>query len=148
VLRAQAAGRPLTNRSQVIAGALALQTGTLDVRSLDLLDAAAGLETLATGREMNLDQRGRDRAAHLAIVVAALDWRKQHGFSNQGGVIVFFDGEVQGWVNELRNPEHWQPGCIAVNEAGDTWVTVGGDERNGARMWKAEWADARLVQAS
>jgi hypothetical protein len=147
VLRDQAAGRPHTNRSRVIAAALALQTSTLDASSRDLLDAAAGLETLATGGEMNLDQRGRDRAAHLATVVAALDWRRQHGFSNKGGIIVFFDGQVQGWVNELRNPEHWQTGCIAVNEAGDTWVTVGGDEPNGAKMWMPEWADARLVQA-
>jgi hypothetical protein len=25
-------------------------------------------------------------------------------------------GQVQSWVNELRNPEHWQPGCVAIEE--------------------------------
>jgi len=25
-----------------------------------------------------------------------------------GGVIVLFEGDVQSWINTLRNPEHWQ----------------------------------------
>jgi hypothetical protein len=148
VLRDQAAGRPLTDKSQVIAAALALEAATLGTSSRDLLDAVAGLMTLATGGALELDQLGRERAAHLAAVVAALNWRRQHGYGGVGGVVVLFDGEVQGWVNELRNPEQWQPSCVAVNEAGDTWVSTGGDEQIGARMWKAEWADGRPVLAS
>ncbi|MGF6575087.1 hypothetical protein ABH945_007216 [Paraburkholderia sp. GAS333] len=50
-----------------------------------------------------------------------------------GGVVVFFQGEVQGWVNQLRNPEHWQPGCIAVDEQGRTWTTIAGSEREEGR---------------
>jgi len=148
VLRDQAAGRPLTDKAQLIAAALSLEAATLNTNSRDLSDAAAGLHTLATGGELKLDHIGRGRAAHLAIVVAALDWRKENGYVDQRGVVVFFDGTVQSWVDQLRNPEHWQPGCIAVNEDGDTWITMGGDERRGATTWKAEWADARLVQAS
>ncbi len=32
-----------------------------------------------------------------------------------GGVVVLFEGEVQGWVNTQRNPENWRPCCIAVD---------------------------------
>jgi hypothetical protein len=46
-------------------------------------------------------------------------------------------GEVQGWVNQLRNPEHWQPGCIAVDERDRMWTTIAGSERDGALMWLA-----------
>lgn len=148
VLRDQAAGRPLTDKAQLIAAALSLETATLNTDSRDLLDAAAGLHTLATGGELKLDDIGRARAAHLAIVVAALDWRMENGYVDQRGVVVFFGCTVQSWVDQLRNPEHWQPGCIAVNEDGDTWITVGGDERSGATTWQAEWADARLVRTS
>lgn len=40
-------------------------------RNMDLLDAAAGLKTLATGGELQLDARGRHRAAVLAKRVRA-----------------------------------------------------------------------------
>jgi hypothetical protein len=33
-------------------------------------------------------------------------------------IAIVFPGEVQGRVNKQRNPEHWQPGCIAVDEQG------------------------------
>lgn len=59
-------------------------------------------------------------------------WREQWGYIGRGGVVVLFDGEVQSWVNELRNPEHWQPGCIAVDEDGKSWTTMAGNEQNGA----------------
>ncbi|MGF6265224.1 hypothetical protein OKW49_006217 [Paraburkholderia youngii] len=50
---------------------------------------------------------------------------------------MLFNGEVQSWVNKLRNPEHWQPGCIAVDEEDHTWTTIAGNEREGALMWLA-----------
>ncbi|AGR67549.1 hypothetical protein Y037_4090 [Burkholderia pseudomallei MSHR983] len=46
-----------------------------------------------------------------------------------------FDGSVQSWGNELRDPEHWQTGCVAVDEQGRTWAALSGDDRNGARTW-------------
>ncbi|MFZ6774552.1 hypothetical protein ACO0LB_17755 [Undibacterium sp. SXout7W] len=68
-------------------------------------------------------------------------WREQNGYTGRAGVIVLFQGNVQGWVNTLRNPEHWQPGCIAVNEEGPSWTTMAGSERNGALMWMANVHD-------
>lgn len=64
-------------------------------------------------------------------------WRKVNGYAGRGGVVVVFNGEVQSWVNQLRNPEHWQPGCIAVVEQGHPWTAIVGNERDGALMWLA-----------
>jgi hypothetical protein len=62
-------------------------------------------------------------------------WRQANGYVGRGGVVVIFDGDVQSWVNSLRNPDHWQPGCVAVDEEGRTWTSIAGNERNGALMW-------------
>jgi len=68
-----AAGRT-PERSRLLAGALALDTISLrGDASRDVLDAAAGLELLATGRELELDEAGRKRAAHLAKAVAMIN---------------------------------------------------------------------------
>lgn len=66
---------------------------------------------------------------------AASSWRKQNGYVGRGGVVVLHEGKVQSWVNVLRNPEHWAPGCIAIDEAGKSWITIAGTERDGALMW-------------
>lgn len=55
--------------------------------------------------------------------------------SNSAGVVVFYNGEVQGWCNELRNPESWRPGCIAVSEDRQ-YVAFGGDDYNAALQWQ------------
>ncbi|XRQ26719.1 hypothetical protein ACPWZ6_26300 (plasmid) [Ralstonia pseudosolanacearum] len=65
----------------------------------------------------------------------ARQWRKEHGYHGRGGVVVLFQGEVQGWVSKLRNPERWQPGCVAIDEQDKSWTTIAGNERNGALMW-------------
>lgn len=58
--------------SDVMSGALALQAlveaGQADV---DLVDAVAGLETLATAQGLDLDASGRAHAAELASKVRA-----------------------------------------------------------------------------
>lgn len=57
-------------RARLLAGALALDTLRLSGESdRDLLDAAAGLQTLATGGALDLDAEGRARAAALAAAV-------------------------------------------------------------------------------
>ena len=66
----------------------------------------------------------------------ANQWRKENGYTQKGGVIVLFNGKVQGWVNELRDPQSWQPGCIAVDESGRKWLAAGGDSYTGAKIWK------------
>ncbi len=52
---------------------LALDTLTRITRaSRDIIDAAAGLNTLATGGALDLDEAGRRRARHLAAAVRAI----------------------------------------------------------------------------
>lgn len=62
----------------------------------------------------------------------ALAWRVQNGYISRGGVVVVFDSLAQGWVDELRNPETWRPGCVAVDESGNSWIAIGGNDRDGA----------------
>ena len=68
-------------------------------------------------------------------VKLAAAWRQERGYIGRGGVVVVYRGEVQGWVNELRDPAHWVAGCIAVDEAGCRWQTIAGNEAAGALMW-------------
>lgn len=72
VLNSQTEGKPLVNRSQVVSAALALQTAALGTSDRDLLDAAAGVEILATGGKLDLNEAGRRRAGGLATMVAKL----------------------------------------------------------------------------
>lgn len=66
----------------------------------------------------------------------AQKWREQRGYTGKGGVIVICDGVVNSWVNELRDPNHWVPGCIAVDESGNQWISVGGNRESGAERWE------------
>src|SRR5690606_31007938 len=66
----------------------------------------------------------------------AAKWREQNGYVGKGGVVTVFDDQVCGWTNELRNPEHWTPGAIAVDESGNQWEARGGDEQSGALRWE------------
>lgn len=69
VLDAQAAG-VTPDRLQVLSGALALSTLCMRITpDRDLIDAAAGLDALATGRRLDLNTEGRARAAFLAARV-------------------------------------------------------------------------------
>lgn len=63
-------------------------------------------------------------------------WRAEHGYVGRGGVIIIFNGVVNSWVNELRDPDHWSPGCIAVDESGNQWISVGGNGQRGAVRWE------------
>jgi hypothetical protein len=69
VLEAQAEGRTL-DRARLPAGALALDSlcRERDV-DRDILDAAAGLQMLAMGGALELDETGRARPARLAEAV-------------------------------------------------------------------------------
>ncbi len=52
----------------------------------------------------------------------------QHGL-----VVLKQTGRVSGWMNELRNPQGWEPGCYAVDINGSVWRTNGGNSHNGAK---------------
>ncbi len=73
------------------------------------------------------------------ITKTANRWRHVNGYLSKGGVIVLHKQEanwrVQGWVNELRNPESWIPGCIAITETGDAYIAQGGNQQDGAERW-------------
>lgn len=64
----------------------------------------------------------------------AAAYRAELGKSS--GVVVFWCGAVQGWVDRLRDPDHWRPGCIAVDTDGRCWRAVGGNEIEGAERWE------------
>ncbi|WP_020408961.1 hypothetical protein [Hahella ganghwensis] len=67
----------------------------------------------------------------------ANEFRERHGMTGKGGVVVFFNGTAEGWMNELRDPHAWVPGCIAIDETGNTWESVGGNDYDGAKEWSA-----------
>lgn len=54
----------------------------------------------------------------------------------QGGYVIFFAGEIAGWTQYLDRPSAWAPGCIAVDDSGNEYHAVGGDEQNGAFSWE------------
>lgn len=68
-------------------------------------------------------------------LAVAQSWREQWGYVGRGGVVVVLNGEVQSWVNVLRNPEHWRPGCIAIDESSRSWTSIIGTEADGALLW-------------
>lgn len=63
------------------------------------------------------------------------EYRKEKSHRN-GGVVVICDNEVSGWVNELRDPESWVPGCIAVLADGTCYIATGGNAQDGACEWQ------------
>jgi hypothetical protein len=71
----------------------------------------------------------------MGEIEAARSWREKNGYSGLVGVIILFQGSVQSWVNILRNPEHWQPGCVAVDEKGLIWTELAGNDQDGTLMW-------------
>lgn len=68
-------------------------------------------------------------------IQVAHHWRIREGYVGRGGVVVVFDGRAAGWMNELRDPQNWEPGCIGVDEAENTWTATGGDPQTGATRW-------------
>lgn len=52
------------------------------------------------------------------------------------GVVVLYRGEPQSWVNRLRDPQSWCPGCIAIAADGTCYRAIGGDDYNGATGWE------------
>lgn len=66
----------------------------------------------------------------------AQKWREENGYTGEGVVVVIYDGEIQGWVNELRNPESWRPGCVAIDENGNRWIATCGNDYDGAQIWQ------------
>lgn len=71
-----------------------------------------------------------------ALAQLADDWRTRHGYHGRGVVVVSSGGVVSSWVDELRNPEHWVPGALAIDEVGACWQATGGNDIDGATWWR------------
>lgn len=63
-------------------------------------------------------------------------YRKDRGYLT--GVVVIFRSKIAGWMDELRNPEHWEPGCIAIDQDGKRYLSVGGNSYEGADKWELQ----------
>ncbi len=78
----------------------------------------------------------RERGIVMNPTDVAAAWRTEKGYTGKGGVIVIYDGVVNSWVTELRDPDHWAPGCIAIDESGNQWIAKGGNRQHGADRWE------------
>ncbi|MDO9345496.1 MAG: antirestriction protein ArdR [Pseudomonas sp.] len=76
-----------------------------------------------------------------ALRAIAARWRAGNQ-EHSGGVVLVFEGEVYGWMNELRDPACERPGAYAVDEAGLVFKAEGGDDLIGAKVWVAVDPDA------
>lgn len=56
--------------------------------------------------------------------------------SRYGGVVIVYEGVVCGWVDQLRDPGHWTPGSIAIDQQGNCWEAQGGTDSDGAERWQ------------
>lgn len=87
--------------------------------------------------------RSSGKATAAAIAEAAplaRKWRENNSAGEAqhrvySGVVVVFESSVSGWMNELRNPESWEPGCIAVDINGNCHIATGGNAYDGATEW-------------
>jgi len=61
-------------------------------------------------------------------------YREEMGFS--GGLVIFFGSEIAAWVKDLNGRCTYVPGCIAVDETGNEWVALGGNDYDGAERWE------------
>lgn len=65
----------------------------------------------------------------------ATSYRKEYGYVGKAGVVIVYKDEVQGWCNELRDPQQWVAGCFAIDEQGNYWTSIAGNDYDGALMW-------------
>lgn len=69
-----------------------------------------------------------------ALRATAAQWRAKNG-ECQGGIVMIWEGEVYAWKNEVRDPQCERRGVYAVDEAGQIFIALGGDDYNGAERW-------------
>jgi len=86
-------------------------------------------------RALLLNERQNNVTTTIENLEAAMRWRQRWGHTGRGGVVVVRNGEVQSWMSQLRNPEQWQPGCVAFDATGKSWTAIAGTPNEGALMW-------------
>ncbi len=68
-------------------------------------------------------------------IEAAMTWRAANPEHMLTGIVLVWDGEVYGWKDRLRDPQHERPGVLAVDVRGHVWQAIGGTYQDGARAW-------------
>lgn len=53
-----------------------------------------------------------------------------------GGHVIFYRGQICGWRRDLSEGGGWLPGCLALDELGNRWAAMGGNEYDGADRWE------------
>ena len=101
-----------------------------DLTDADLTDAYLTCTDLTGADLTDADLTGAANVRELAA-----NYRKENSLEGKGGVIIISDAVAVAWLNKLRDPQSWEPGSIAVDDAGNRWVAVGGDPRDGAASW-------------
>lgn len=64
------------------------------------------------------------------------------------GFVILYRGEICGWMLFLSNPQGYCPGCIAVDADLNCWLSVGGNDYDGAEKWVVHQTGQRLVTLS
>ncbi len=85
--------------------------------------------------------RQREARSHLVRIAN----KARHVWEYQGGYVILKGGEVAGWVLYLENPQSWEPGAVAIDEAGRMWVSAGGNTYDGAERWEPLGGDRKVV---
>ncbi len=68
-------------------------------------------------------------------IEAAMTWRTANPQHMLTGVVLVWNGEVYGWKDRLRDPQHERPGVLAVDVRGHVWQAIGGTYQCGAKAW-------------
>lgn len=100
------------------------------------------MEPLAPSKQGKTRYLTRDVAVRYGVLLMAADRAAQREFRERlrehrdtSGIVLVWLGEVVGWCNQLRDPQHNKPGMFAVDSDGNAWIAAGGNDQAGAREW-------------
>lgn len=111
---------------------------------LGLLDRTEIIALRASVLTREFANRPRGCGATRALV-AAQQYREERvdeqPYLGGGVVVVNRAGTAAGWMDRLRDPQNWEPGCRAVAVDGTQWLAVGGNDSWGAGSWELAVGD-------
>ena len=62
-------------------------------------------------------------------------YRYERPFMWSRGAVITYMGNVNGWRDEVRNPEDFCPGCLAFTANEEVYEARGGNDQHGAKEW-------------
>ncbi|HCN5947583.1 TPA: antirestriction protein ArdR [Escherichia coli] len=72
----------------------------------------------------------------MNYLTIAKKWRNtQNEPHTISGIVLIWEGQVYGWKDSLRDPNHERPNAIAVDENGRVFRAEGGNDYDGAERW-------------